>query len=298
MIPLHITEIDTIVMKIDFINDSIQRKRLAELLDYIRTVLNHFIDPVEYDIGFDKRIEYKVYCNNRTVVSFKTGYSNKNYYIIIKFAGLKSYDAVVDSMSLDYLLVIAAYLKTKTIIWQIIELDLALDVFHVNFENLLPICTSHTSRTQYHSLDEIQLYHNETRWIEKFETGVSMNNAVKRAYLYHKTLKEQTVHNNILGNTIQRFEVKLQSGHFHKHGFNIEALASSLNMYHLLYFSRISDKYALIAKYNSYQSVRKREIERMNFKEYRLHFDFEYINNFISMLLDIDDRDIFGDLTY
>lgn len=282
----YITEIDTIAFQIDCSNDNIQREILTGLLNYTRRIFNHYIDPVPYDVGFDKRIEHKIYCNNRTIVSFKTGYTHNSYYISIKFAGLKSYDYIADKISSDYLFVIVAYLNSRQIIWKLSELDIAIDIVNVNFENILAVCTSKTSGTKYHTLGEVQLYDGETTWVEKFETPNANKSAIKRAYLYNKTIKERKQGNKLNFN-LQRFEIKFQSGYFNKNGFNIEILASSLYMYHLMYFDNITEKNNLIDKYNSYQSVRKREIDRLGFEGFRLYPDIDYIEHFIYTILTV-----------
>ena len=291
---LHTTEIDTIALQINCGNDAeLQRSLLADMLKHIKNTLNPYIDPVEYYAGIAKSTEYKIYCNARTVTSFKTGYSHNNYYISIKFAGLKTYDYTADETSSCYLWVIVAYINTKQIRWSLSEMDIAIDVRDVDFRNLLAVCTSHTSRTQYHCLGEIQRYDGETTYIEKFETDGAKSTAIKRAYIYNKTLKEWVKHGNALGFNLQRFEIKLQAGYFNKYSFDINMLASSLYMYHLLYFENVVDKDALIGRYNSYSNVRQREIDRMGLERYRLYFDIDYINNFIFMLTNTNNNDIF-----
>ncbi len=294
MMPIYTTEIDTIALQINCPDDALQRALIADILNYIRDVFNSYIDPIKYYAGAVRSTEYKIYCNARTVVSFKTGYSHNNYYISIKFAGLKTYDFKTDETSSNYLWTIVAYLNTRQIRWSLSEMDIAIDVRDVDFSNLLAVCTSHTSRTQYHTLGEVQLYYGETTYIEKFETDGAKSTAIKRAYLYNKTLKEWVKHGNALGFNLQRFEIKLQAGYFNKYGFDINMLASSLYMYHLLYFENVVDKDALIGRYNSYSIVRQREIDRMGLERYRLYFDIEYINYFIYLLTNTNNNDIFG----
>lgn len=295
----YTTEIDTISLQLNFGNDD-NRQRLVqmEILDYIREIFNSYIDPVKYYAGFDERIEYKIYCNARTVVSFKTGCSHNNYFITIKFAGLKTYDVLVDETSSNYLWVIVAYINTKRYGWTLAELDLTIDVPHLDFEKLLAVCTTHTSGTKYHTLGELQIYHGETTWVELFETDAARNTAIKRAYLYDKTRKELMVHGNVLGFNLQRFEVKLQAGYFNKANFNMETIANTLNMYHLLYFDNVVNKNALINRYNSYKNVRKRELKRMGFEEHRLYPNIEYVHDFLYMLTEIESDDIFLNPTY
>ena len=294
------TVIDTITLQLNFgIDNNRQRLVQVEMLEYINKIFNSYIHPVEYIAGFDKRIEHKIYCNGRTVVSFKTGYSHDNYFITIKFAGLKTYDAIVDETSSNYLWVIVAYINTRQLNCTLAELDIAIDVYDVDFENLLVVCTSHTSGTKYHRLGELQHFDGQTTYIERFDDFATMYTALKRSYTYDKTLKEQVMHNNILGFNLQRFEIKLNASYFNKYGFDIKRMQDTLSMYHLMYFDTLDEKYALIDRYNGYKSgVRKREIDRMGFDNYRLYHDMDTINNFIYMLTHITNDDIFGNFTF
>lgn len=285
MTPTHYTFIDTIGFRINCSSDIQQRDTLHNLLTYLKEEFYIYIDAVAYNVGFDTRIEHKIYCNNTTVLSFTTGYSNNNYYINIRFAGLKSYHVLIDSISYFYLHVIVSYLNFYQIGFKLSELDVAIDVHYFPFENLLAICTTKTSRTMYHALDEVQRYNGETAYIEKFVSLDTIDTALKRAYLYDKTKKEAATRNNNMDIPVVRFEVKLQSSYFNKYGFDLNKLNETLNMYHLLYFYDRDNKYALIDRYNSYSVVRKREIDRMGLEQVRLHFNMGYIRDFINTLL-------------
>jgi hypothetical protein len=290
----YTTEIDTLSLQLNFNTDNEQRVILQDILNHLKNIFNSYIDTVKYTVGSVKKMEYKIYCNNRTVLSFITGYSHNNYFIKIKFAGLKTYDAIVDDTSLNYLYITVAYINTKDIIWNLAELDVAIDIPLVNFDNLLAICTSKTA-TQYHILGEIQQYDGETTYIEKFDNEYSKNTAIKRSYLYNKALKEQNVHNHIPGFNLQRFEVKLQAPYFTRYGFDIDILIKTLDKYHLLYFNNINEKHALILRYNNHRSgIRQREIQRWQLDRYRLYYEVDYIRHFIYILTTITNEHIFG----
>lgn len=284
----YTTEIDTISLMITTGNDThVQHLILQDIIQFLRDAFNAYIDSVEYYAGFDRRIEHKIYCNNRTVLSFSTGFTHGEYFIKIKFAGLKTYDHIVDNTSTNYLFAIMAYLNGKLINWKLSALDLAIDVSHVAFNQLLAICTQHTSGTRYHDLDEVQRYDNETTYIEKFESTEASERATKRAYFYNKTIKELVKHDFNIGFPLHRFEVKLQSDYFNKYGLDISTIEQTLNMYHFMYFDFVDDKNAVIQRYSDYSKVRKREIERMGLENHRLHFDMEYIYHFINILTHI-----------
>src|SRR5574344_1899847 len=139
----YYTTIDTVAFQINCSNDNrIQREILYDYKEYLQRTFNAYVDPVEYSTGLDRRIEHKVYCNNRTVLSIQTGYSNYNYYVKIIIAGLSTYDYVVDKTSDEYLLATVAYLGSNGINFTLAELDIAIDVPNVRFEHLLAICKS------------------------------------------------------------------------------------------------------------------------------------------------------------
>lgn len=281
MITYH-THIDTIALQINCNDDYLlQRDILHNYKEYLQRRFNHYIDAVEYNTGYDTRIEHKMYCNNRTVLSIQTGYSNSNYYVKIIVAGCSTYDEVVDNTSYAYLWATVDYVHSNNLRFNIAELDIAIDVPYVKFEHLLSICTTKTSRTLYHSLQEPQLYENETHYVEKFTSDAAKYAATKRAYLYNKTIKELQKHNYDIGYELQRFEVKLQANFFSTYGLSIAAIEQALSKYHFLYFEDLNDKYSIIDRYSSYSVVTKREIDRMRLNQFRLYPNLEYINNFL-----------------
>ncbi|MEA3512066.1 MAG: hypothetical protein U9R37_00545 [Campylobacterota bacterium] len=295
MIP-YTTYIDTIAIQINCRSDSNkQREILLGIKEYLRSMFNAYIEYIEYKVGFDTRIEHKVYCNNRSVLSVITGFSNNNYYLKITFAGLSTYDTLVDDTSYIYLFNVVAYINSNQLNLSISELDIVIDIPNVSFDNLLTFCSSHTSGTQYHDLGEIQLYDGETNYIEKFKDRYAASVAIKRAYLYDKRVKELNEHNYDIGYEVQRFEVKLNSRYFNKYGLDISTLEHTLSKYHLLYFENIIDKYNIINRYNNYSKVTKREIGRMDLEQYRLHPDMDYINTFLFYIQTITMDDLYSD---
>ena len=59
-----------------------------------------------------------------------------------------------------------------------------------------------------------------------------------------------------------------------------------------MYFEHIEEKYFKVVTYNRYQTVKKREIKRLGFDEYRLFADMNYINNFINHICTVNYFDI------
>jgi hypothetical protein len=144
---------------------------------------------------------------------------------------------------------------------------------------MLAICTQKSPKTQYYGLTEKQNY-TTTTYIEKI-TEDKFDKAVLRAYLYDKSLKEH------LDYAITRFELKLQPKFFNKHGFNVWYLENTLARYYVMYFEDIEIKNTKIEAYNSYQTVRKRELKRLGFDTYRLYADMNTISNFIHRMCHI-----------
>lgn len=281
----YTTQIDTVAIQINCVDDSfMQRDVVAGLIEFLQIHFNSYIATERHSVGAVDKVEHKLYCNNRIVFVIQTGFSHGVFFVKIRFAGLATYDSVVDNTSINYLWAVVAYINTNKLLFNLSELDIAIDVSNVEFDQLLPICTSKTSGTLYFGLQEQQRYSNETHYVEKFKNKSEMDMATKRAYLYDKTLKEWNEHKNDIGYQVNRFEVKLQANFFNRYGLDIVAIESALNKYHFLYFDFILDKYDAIDRYNSYARFTNREIERMGLDQYRLYPDMVYINSFLSIL--------------
>lgn len=281
MILFYTTKIDTIAIQIYCDTDSIQRDTVEGLIEFLQIYFNSYIVTERYSVGAVDKVEHKLYCNNRTVFTIQTGFSHGVYYIKIIFAGLSTYDPIVDQTSIKHLWVVMGYINTFKLPYNLAELDIAIDIPHVDFNQLLVFCSSHTAGTQYHALGESQHYDGETYYIEMFANEYGMYIAIKRAYLYDKRTKEFRKHNFDIGYEVQRFEVKLQSKYFNRYGLDINHIQETLNKYHLLYFDSPVDKQYIIDRYNSYAKVTQREIGRMGLEQYRLYPDMEYINTFL-----------------
>lgn len=288
----YTTQIDTIAIQINCATDSIQRDTVEGLIEFLQIHLNSYIVTETYSAGAVPKVEHKLYCNNRTVFSIQTGFSHRVFYIKIIFAGLSTYDPIVDTTSLDHLWVVMGYINTFKLPYNFAELDIAIDIPHVYLEQLLAFCSSHTAGTKYNGLGEVQHhYDGETYYIE-IVTNEYM--AIKRAYLYDKRIKEFNKHNFDIGYEVQRFEVKLQSKYFNKYGLDINHIEHTLSKYHLLYFDNPVDKQYIIDRYNSYAKVTQREIGRMELEQFRLYPDMEYINMFLYHLQTITLDDLYS----
>ena len=278
------TEIDTVAIQIDCTNAVEQQGVLSGIVGFARGLKSSYVNYQDYpiggvELGITKR-KYTIYSTQVVIPTIDTGTTRMkhngsygiNYYIAIKFAGLKKHDEVIDGASNDILLTVCAYLNTHGIVFKLTELDICLDVECV-FNQMLAICTRKSSKTHYHALDDIQVY-DTTTYIENIDKP-KRNKSVLRSYFYDKTHKEN------LTRQITRFEIKLQTMYFTQHGFSIESIVKVLERYTVMYFESIEEKSKVIDAYNGYQYVRKRERERLGLDKYRLLFDIDHISNFI-----------------
>jgi len=283
----YTTQIDTISIQIDYDTDKEQRDLLFSLIEYTRN-LGLFINTKDYSIYTNMiRKEHFIYTNNITLASINTGIfrsgSSKDgykmqYYISIKFAGLKSYNELFDQTSNGYLLQICAFLNSKRIPFKLTELDVCIDMA-CSHEHVSAICTRKSPKTNYYSLDEHQAY-NGTTYIEKIPS-CRFDQAVLRTYIYDKSTKEHLLY------PLTRFEIKLQAKYFNKYSFDTTAIAKAFDRYYVMYFETVAEKNAMIQAYNGYLHVRRREIKKLGLDRYRVYPNLEYINHFINRLLTI-----------
>ena len=282
------TQIDTVAIQIDCNTTQEQRELLKSLLGFtIATGL--FIDSKDQILGINTiKREYLIYSNNTILATINTGafrtgsYKNSyemKYYINIKFAGLKSYNEILDQASNSYLMTTCAFLNTFDIAFKLTELDVCIDI-ESPFDNLLAICTKKSPKTNYYSFEDSQAY-DTTTYIEKISKK-KLKTAVLRAYLYDKSHKEN------LDYSITRFELKLQPKYFNKYGFSINSIKKALDRYYVMYFEDLEEKHSTMEAYNNYNSIRKREIKRLGLDNYRITANMEYIENFLTNLQNIN----------
>ena len=294
------TYIDTIGIQIDC-NDTFTQHEVHNSILGFSNSLSFYVTYKDYPIAPNSTImkrEYYIHKNNTTLATIKTGFFTsghamsgykQQYYVKVLFAGLKSYNSLLDKVSQDYLFRICAYLNDRAIRFKLTELDLAIDML-CPYENVLAVCTKKSPKTKYYKLGEIQKYATTT-WIEDIPLKFKRDNAVLRSYVYDKTLKEASK-KNYLQSAITRWELKLQAKYFNKYGFSIDSITKALNRYHVMYFNNVSDKNSMIAAYNAYSSVQKREIKRLGFDNYRITPNIEYIQGFIETLLSVRSFDL------
>jgi hypothetical protein len=200
------------------------------------------------------------------------------------FAGLKSYNYKKDNLMNKYLMMVISYLNLNFINFEVIGLDLFVDV-DKPFENMFAFCNKKVGKVKYYKTLEKQ-YHFGTHYIEKFNN--THKNVMRRAYLYDKSLKEN------LFLTITRFELKIQTRFFNRNKidnffdkkiFYTNLLNRLIESYHILYFRSIAVKKNELASYAFLEdNIRRRDIYKLFLNHYRIIPD---ISNVVDDLLNL-----------
>lgn len=272
------TQIDTVALQVNCYTPGEQAEIVDSLLKYIASInkdiyIRREVKPL-YGLPDVLLVEHTLYFRNTVIATIKTGSSYYVYYIKLIFAGLKRYDIAIDERSYETLMMTCAFLNHNKIMFKISELDICIDV-ECQFGQILVICTKKTPNTKYFGLTEPQKYSDElckTTYVEKIPKE-RLGSATLRAYNYDKSCK------HCLSFPLSRFEVKFQSRFFNKHQFSIEAIASTLDRYTIMYFEDINKKNAMIWAYE--RSKSKYKAEKLDFERYRLYHNMNYIEAFI-----------------
>jgi hypothetical protein len=233
------TEIDTVALQIDC--KDIKRQRYS--LDIIRRcIVPSGISSMKFNKQNNK---HEVYYGNTKFATISTGYTYSSYYIRIRFAGLKSYRDVIDSKSKMCLMLLCGWLKSTGILFRLVELDIAIDIF-CPFYNILVACTRKTPHVPYNDVGHIQSFENvPTSYIEGYTEYEERKNATSRSYVYNKSAKEGLTFD------VTRFELKLQNKYFKRFGCNAQSIIGALSKYHVMYFSNKNEKQYIMKRLNS-----------------------------------------------
>ena len=192
------------------------------------------------------------------------GYLMQYYYININFYGLKRYNKTKDDASRRLIRTVAAHLNTEGIYFRLIELDIAMDI-RSNMDNVLVVCTRRSANIDYFQLGDVDIdgnkiqAHDGTYYIEKFKSRKKEKNAVSRAYLYNKRLKEQRKFKRDIGFELTRFEVKLQKRYFVKNKYCTGVMHKTLDKYTVLQFRDTEYKERLIQTCNGAKNGKERK---------------------------------------
>jgi hypothetical protein len=152
-----LTKIDTISLQVDFDNPYEQQSRLQGLINFVvetPTLYYNFKDVLNVNSMITYRT-YFIYCNGTILATVTTGLFQTvvnghkviKYYMLIKFAGLKTYNEIVDKGSYIGLMKVCAFLNgtkqdrrdryrnNRGLPFKIKELDCCIDV-NYTFQHL------------------------------------------------------------------------------------------------------------------------------------------------------------------
>jgi len=280
--------IDTLKLQIDFTDSSNQREVMNSITKAICTTFPFLM--VKYDTNTKRNatLTHSVYSAGKTILKLTSGAyqdSAKNtiYFITVEIAGLKQY-SIHDEIAHNCLVRIVAYFNTNTIDFFYTGIDIAVDML-CPFAYTYGFCNKKAPHVNYYQVYEPQ-HHTTTHYIEKYHR--THNRVMKRAYLYDKSIKE-----NSLIAPITRFELKLQPRFFHKNAYMLHALQSELDRYHILYFATLEEKDIALWLYAQHeQSIRRRDLHKLGLDRYRIYPDTSEIERFLFSLYDIYESDL------
>jgi len=260
------TVIDSVALHI-YCNDKDQQHGI------LQQVKGWIVSTRIVTIKFDDKIKkYRLLRGNTTLATLTQSATHSNFYIRIRFAGLKSYNDKQDTASYNLLIAIVAFLNTTRYTYRLAELDIALDCL-CPFENILIINNNKKANVVYSPLGYIQYFNGvPTSYIEQYPHIQQRKNAVSRAYLYDKSSKEK------LPYTLTRFELKLQNRYFLKNDFDVSSIVSAMNNYTILHFDNVNLKEWVIHEYNTHKSLRR--VSPHN----RLQIDSKVLSSFIKTI--------------
>lgn len=283
---IHETNIDTVTLQLDFDNTKVQRDKLSLLQQWItirnlgllESDCNSSSHVVKYNVYYAGTILFTIHSGSTRIKDKLTNELVNQYYIRIRFAGLKSHKQRQDKASYDALMTICAWLNTTRTNFRLVELDVAIDV-NCSFYNVLAVCINKSANVLYNPLNSIQYYDSiPTTYIEDYKKEEQRKDAVLRAYLYNKSAKEG------LDFVVTRFELKLQNRFFLKNEFDTNSIINALDRYCVMYFANEIEKERKICEYNKYKIVTTREIDRLGFRSYRLYPNPAVIKEFMRQI--------------
>lgn len=269
----HQTSIDTVAIQLDYKTAIEQRNKFNHIYNWIieRKIgaLKKNISKSNYTIN-----AYDLMHGKSKLATIHTSFS-KNYYIRIRWCGLKSYKLNQDKNSFNSLMKICALLNVSRTKYRFVELDIALDLFSP-FNNILATCIKPVNNVLYNYVGYIQYFNGiPTSYIEDCIDKTKKKNAFKRSYLYNKSNKEG------LDYSVTRFELKLQNRFFLRYGFNLNSIALALNKYAIFYFSDQKDKQFEVNQLISKNKIDSSDIFRLTSKYNRAYPNLDIVEGFI-----------------
>lgn len=287
MIP-YTLYIDTLRLQAEFYNNSDQQAVTNNICQALRSSYPYL--HINYNTNkHNKNINtHVVQTAGKNILIISTGsysvYNRAIYYVTVELAGLKSYDAKMDTISYNCLIRVVAFFNTNNITFDYTGTDIAVDI-ECPFRHIFAFCNKKAPRVQYYRVDELQWY-DTTLYIEKYNR--THKRVMKRAQVYDKSIKE----NNVTY-PLTRFELKLQSSFFNRYSYQYGMLQSELNRYHILYFPTLQEKDAALSLYAQHEdTIRRRDLHTLGLERYRIYPDTSAIENFLMGLYNVYEADL------
>lgn len=292
------TQIDTVGFSIDFSDSFLQRAELRAILDYMYSIDGVYVDSVDkYFSNGMMAVEHVVYFNSTILTKINSGSFTHGkgriyttYYISMEFAGLKGYDEYLDQFRLDFLFSVASYFHDRQMQFRYTKLDVAVDIDGY-YENMLILPIKSVGNVNYYQPDEEQVF-STTCYIEKKKKP---KQSTSRSYSYDKQYKDDT------DEVISRFELKFQNKFFNTRKPNLRvlgaAIAKFLDRYAILY---VEDKILHQRLWDVHQKIQSlpkkinkaQEYEKLRLDRFRHHPNINYIMEFMSSLLNVNNYDV------
>ena len=273
------TVIDTVALQCNFYNEKKCDITQNDIIDRLREY-NYYCDD-GINIEFNYKSIATIDKGSFSYITKNKKKANKVWYLSIKLAGLKKYIHERDKASHNALMLIVSYLNTHELTFKVTQLDVALNIF-TKLDNTLALCTHRYATTKYWKASEDQLF-TTTRYMEKFKSAKHKAEAVSHGCLYDKSAKESLDYN------LTRFEISFQKKFFKNNGFNVGAMYNEFYRYHVMYIPNQKKKQEIMAKYDSLEVIRKKDIKDMKLERCMLHIDINVLVDFTTNLYLVDD---------
>ena len=290
-----VTGLDRIKLRVEFFDSNEQ----SEFIIGLKSLLSDSIEKIYFkDNSKNNSLFINGYYQRNKYLSIVSSCYSKSkcinkkkdivtiFSVTVEFAGLKSYNYKKDNLMNKYLMMVISYLNLNFINFEVIGLDLFVDV-DKPFENMFAFCNKKVGKVKYYKTLEKQ-YHFGTHYIEKFNN--THKNVMRRAYLYDKSLKEN------LFLTITRFELKIQTRFFNRNKMNVffdrkmfytNLLNRLMESYHILYFRSLVLKNQELTSYALFEdTIRRRDFYKLSLNNYRI---IPNISNVVDDLLNLLD---------
>ncbi len=270
----HETNIDTVAIQLEFKTGLEQRNKFNQIY---RWIIGRRLGKLEVskDKSNYKVKAYNLMSGNSKLATLHTGFS-KNFYIRIRWCGLKSFKSKQDEKSIVSLMTICALLNTTMSNYRFVELDIALDLF-CPLNRVLVACIKQVNNVLYNDIGFLQYYNGvPTNYVEDYKDKDKKKYAFKRSYLYDKSNKED------LDYYVARYEIKLQNRWFLRYGFNLNTIVRALDKYAVFYLKDSISRRLVISQLEDTKTLTNNELLILEKNYKRIYHDTTVIEEFIS----------------